>query len=144
MNAAHRVPWRAFRVVPASVIGKTPYASRFGPLSSLSHSPQRPSVSFTCNSLSLTARRSFSVRVALLSREKARARKAAELQLAELQRKAWRHLFKYLAFVGVFGFLQITIFWDTDVDIYEQARYVYGALKRSGRVVGTLAVCINE
>lgn len=139
MSAAHRVPWRAFKVVPASVIGKTPYASRFSPLSSLSHSLQRPPVRFTCNPLSLTARRSFSARVPLLSRQQGRTWKSAGSRRAD-----GRVLLKALAYIGIFGIFELYVFWDLNVYIYEQARHVYGALKRSGRVVGTLAVCINE
>lgn len=139
MSAAHRVPWRALKVVPASVIGKTPYGSRSSTLSSLSYSLQRPPISFTCNPLSFTARRSFSARVPLLSRQQAKTWKSTESRRADR-----RVLLKALAYIGIFGIFELYVFWDLNVYIYEQARHVYGALKRSGRVVGTLAVCINE
>jgi aarF domain-containing kinase len=138
MSAAHRVPWRAFKIDPVTVIGKTSEASTFGSSRSLqSNSLLRPSQRRSAyNALPWASqtnpigRRFFSVKAPLLSKtEQAESREKANTG-------SQRRLVKWLVVAGVIGAGALAF--------SEQAGHAFGAAKRSGRVVGTLAVCINE
>jgi aarF domain-containing kinase len=47
-----------------------------------------------------------------------------------------RNYFKYLVILGLLG--------GGAFAFSDDVKHIYGAVRRSGRVVGTLAVCINE
>ncbi|CAG8082916.1 unnamed protein product [Penicillium olsonii] len=127
MSAAYRVPWRAFKIEPATVIGKTPKATPGSPFAlSGPRSSARPVYS-TSQWSSWAARRSFSAKAPLRSGEQPTSGKATGSQ---------RKLIKWLAIAGVVGIGAVAF--------SEQAGHAFGAAKRSGRVVGTLAVCIND
>lgn len=127
----YRVPWRAFKIEPAPVIGKTSKATTSGSPFSLSSTLSRPSARSLYNippcQSSLALRRAFSAKAPLLSSEQSESGKATGSQ---------RRLIKWLIVAGVVGVGAVTF--------SEQAGHAFGAAKRSGRVVGTLAVCINE
>ncbi|KAJ5339238.1 hypothetical protein N7452_005966 [Penicillium brevicompactum] len=131
MSAVCRVPWRAFKIEPATVIGKTPKATSSGSPFSTSSTLSRPSARSLynvppCQAFS-ASRRAFSAKVPLLSGERPESGKATGSQ---------RRLIKWLVVAGIVGVGAVTF--------SEQAGHAYGAAKRSGRVVGTLAVCIND
>lgn len=123
------MPWRALKVDPATVIGKTPKATLGSPIPT-SNPLLRPSIRSLYNASSrqtaLAARRPFSVSAPHLSAEQGSG-KATGSQ---------RRLVKWLVVAGVLGVGAFAF--------SEQAAHAFGAAKRSGRVVGTLAVCINE
>jgi aarF domain-containing kinase len=134
MTVAHRVPWRASKIDPLAVIGKTTKASTFGSSFVLpSSSLLRPSplcAAYNAPSWASHGRRFFSVKAPLLS--EIGQHQSKEKANAGSQRK----LVKWLIIAGVIGMGAFAF--------SEQAGHVFGAAKRSGRVVGTLAVCINE
>jgi aarF domain-containing kinase len=154
MSAALRVPLRAC-ANPATVIGQS-----FKPSISTSisipagasfhtHSKSALHTSLvTCantvkswgppqnwtNSISATAKRSFASRTSSLLSAEASSLKsnAAEVKSSP----ALRNYAKYLVILGLLG---AGAFAFSD-----NVQHIYGAAQRSGRVVGTLAVCINE
>lgn len=152
MSAALRVPLRAC-ANPATVIGQS-----FKPSISISisagasfytHSksilrtspvsvantvkPWGPRQNWT-NSISSTAKRSFGTRTSsLLSAEASSLRSdAAEVKSSPAQRG-------YVKYLVILSLLGAGAFAFSD-----NVQHIYGAARRSGRVVGTLAVCINE
>ena len=138
MSAAHCVPWRAFKIDPTTVIGKTSKASTFGPSFPLpSNTLLRPSprcaaynAPSRASQTTLAARRSYSVKAPLVSgTEQGESREKTNTG-------SQSRLVKWLVVAGVIGVGAFAF--------SEQAGHAFGAAKRSGRVVGTLAVCINE
>ncbi|KAJ5144001.1 uncharacterized protein N7515_002788 [Penicillium bovifimosum] len=148
MSAVHRVPLRAFKTDPATVIGKTPTASTSGFLSrTVSNSPLRPSPSSTNNVLSRIPLRSlrgstlaassrcFSVKAAPLFPAKTHSL-PKRTQSNINPNGSQRSILKWFIIGSVLGLGAVTF--------SDQARHAYQAAQRSGRVVGALAVCIND
>lgn len=152
MSAALRVPLRAC-ANPATVIGQSfkPSVSTF--TGALFHTHSKPvlrtsPVSCThivkswgarqnwSNSISSTAKRSFATRTSSPPSAEASSlkSKAAEVKASPAQ----RNYVKYLVILGLLGAGAGAFAFSDNV------QHVYGAAQRSGRVVGTLAVCINE
>ncbi|KAJ5811059.1 hypothetical protein N7447_010575 [Penicillium robsamsonii] len=148
MSAALRVPLRAFKIDPATVIGKTsnPSTSRSSFLLT-SNSPLRQSPSSgiinasswgrstsSKGSALATSRRSFSVKASpLLSAEtKSQHKSESKSNLNASQRSA----IKWFLIGSILGLGAVTF--------SDQAQHAFQAAKRSGRVVGALAVCIND
>ncbi|CAI7564288.1 unnamed protein product [Penicillium glandicola] len=148
MSPALRVPLRAFKIDPATVIGKTSKPSTSGSSFLLaSNSPLRQSpssgvintsslnrsVSFQSSTLA-ASRRSFSAKASpLLSAEtKGQHESGNQSNLNASQRSA----IKWFIIGSILGLGAVTF--------SDQAEHAFQAAKRSGRVVGTLAVCIND
>lgn len=139
MSALCRLPLRAF-ASPAAVIGKPPSISAsFHSIAkpSLRSSPSReiitPSWSRHVQRQALSKGRWYSSpSQGGLNAEKISENKTKDSGSSKGQRKA----IKYLVVLSVLG-LGAVVFSD-------QYMHAYRAAARSGRVVGTLAVCINE
>lgn len=136
------MPLRAF-ASPAAVIGKPPFSISGASFPSISKSPLRPSLSREITTRSwnrlkiepkaLVRGRWFSDKPqGTLGAEKNSGNKTRGSGSNQGQRKAIR----YLVVLGVLG-LGAVVFSD-------QYMHAYRAAARSGRVVGALAVCINE
>lgn len=148
MSAAIRVPLRAFKIDPATVIGKTPKPLPSGSSISLtSNSSLRQSPSYgTINGSSwgrsvssqgstlAASRRSFSVKASpLLSAETKSQHKSEN---GPNMSASQRSVIRWFLIGSILGLGAVTF--------SDQAEHAFQAAKRSGRVVGTLAVCINE
>lgn len=146
MSAALRLPWRAIKSDPVTVIGKTSIASTLGSSSRLTaKSPLRssPFVSaagtpswgctrYPSSYISTSSGRCFSTRTStLFSQVQSEGDTRKSGKKGGLNRKVI-----VLAIVGLLGVGAVTLSPD--------AKHAYEAAKRSGRVAGTLAVCINE
>lgn len=147
MSAALRVPLRAFKIDPA-VIGKTSKPLTSGSsflLASESLLRQSPSSglikasswgrSVSPQGSTLAAsRRSFSVKASplLSAKSKSQHKSGSKSKANESQRSA----IKWFLIGSILGLGAVTF--------SDQAQHAFQAAKRSGRVVGTLAVCINE
>lgn len=148
MSAACRVPLRAF-ASPAAVIGQTPKASISGasfhtiarasrrklPVSSANTAQLWASFKYERKSLAAPWGRCFST---------SHRKHGADLGKKSVGNKeqqsgsssSQRGPLKYLIVLGVLG-VGAVVFSD-------EIQHAYRAAARSGRVVGTLAVCINE
>lgn len=84
-------------------------------------------------SISASSKRSLATSSPLLSADAASVKGSAEEVKSSPAR---RNYVKYLVILGLLG---AGAFAFSD-----NVRHIYGAVRRSGRVVGTLAVCINE
>ncbi|KAJ5787270.1 hypothetical protein N7457_002260 [Penicillium paradoxum] len=147
MSAAFRVPWRAFKIDPATVIGKPSKASISGSSFLLaSNSPLQPSSSpgainlsswshaQSSQGLTLATRRCFSMRASpLLSAETESQPKFGKKSNSN---GAQRSALKWFIIGSVLGLGSVTF--------SDQLQHAYEAAKRSGRVAGALAVCIND
>ncbi|KAJ5445145.1 hypothetical protein N7491_001227 [Penicillium cf. griseofulvum] len=147
MSAALRVPLRAFKIDPA-VIGKTSKPSTSGSSFLLaSESPLRQSPSSGLikasswgrlvspqGSTLAASRRSFSVKASplLSAQSKSQHTSGSKSNSNESQRS----VIKWFLIGSIFGLGAVTF--------SDQAQHAFQAAKRSGRVVGTLAVCIND
>ncbi|KAJ5320378.1 hypothetical protein PENANT_c010G07059 [Penicillium antarcticum] len=147
MSAALRLPWRAIKSDPVTVIGKTSIVSTFGSRSRLTATSQLRSSPFASASgaplwgctrvpsslISTTSSgRCFSTRtLTLLSQVQSEAGTKKSGKKGGFRRKV-----VILAIVGLLGVGAVTLSPD--------AKHAYEAAKRSGRVAGTLAVCIND
>lgn len=138
MSALCRLPLRAF-ASPAAVLGKPPSIS--APFHSIAKSSLRPSPSRDVitpwshhveRQALVSGRWYSSSSLGGLEAEKISEKKTGDSSQSKGQRKT----IKYLAVFGVLG-LGAVVFSD-------QYMHAYRAAARSGRVVGTLAVCINE
>jgi aarF domain-containing kinase len=138
MSALCRLPLRAF-ASSAAVLGKPP--SRLAPFHSIAKSSLRPTPSREVittwshhveRQALVSGRWYSSSSLGGLDAEKISEKKTGDSSQSKGQRKA----IKYLAVFGVLG-LGAVVFSD-------QYMHAYRAAARSGRVVGTLAVCIND
>ncbi|KAJ5474639.1 hypothetical protein N7475_004205 [Penicillium sp. IBT 31633x] len=148
MSVARRVPWRAFKIDPAIVIGKPSKASTSAsPFSLASNSLLRPSLSFSgSNTSSWSCLQPSRVSISTASRRFLSAR-ASPLLAAETEgqyksdkksntTRSQRITIKWFIIGSILGLGAVTF--------SDQAQHAYEAAKRSGRVVGALAVCIND
>ncbi|KAJ5570886.1 hypothetical protein N7535_004546 [Penicillium sp. DV-2018c] len=150
MSAVHRVPLRAFKTDPATVIGKTSTASTPGFLSrTVPNSPLRLSPSNANNVLSSSrlqflrargstlaaSRRCFSVKPAPLFPVKSHSL-PKRTQSNINPNGSQRSILKWFIIGSILGLGAVTF--------SDQAQHAYQAAQRSGRVVGALAVCIND
>lgn len=148
MSAALRVPLRAC-ANPATVIGQPLKGSFTASASFHTHSKSvvRNSPFLFGNTvkswsprqnwvkpISPSSQRSFASRTATLLSAEASSLKgnASEVKSSPAQRN-------YVKYLVVLGLLGVGAFAFSD-----NVKHIYGAARRSGRVVGTLAVCINE
>lgn len=144
--SAFRLPLRAL-ANPAPVVRQTPKASIANTSLGLdTRSLLRPSLisgaqvtkpcvswGFVPNSFAGPSRRFFASKTSLLSAEgKSQENSGAGSKPAQSQSKG----LKYLIVLGVLGVVGAVY--------HKEITHGYRAAKRSGRVVGTLAVCINE
>ncbi|KAJ5150697.1 uncharacterized protein N7500_010886 [Penicillium coprophilum] len=148
MSAALRVPLRAFKIDPATVIGKTSKPSTSGSSFVLpSHSPLRQSPSSggikasswgrsasSKGSTLAASRRPFSVKTSPLLYAETKSQHQSENK--SNSNTSQRSAIKWFLIGSVLGLGAVTF--------SDQAQHVFQAAKRSGRVVGTLAVCIND
>lgn len=153
MSAA-QVPLRAFKIHPAKFIGQIPKSSSpsrlpvNGPLRLLSLAEIRSSQPWSVqqnHSASFPALRPFSTSTPLSastgamqakSLRKQKKQSKSESKSTSKPSQSGRNTIKYLVVAGVLG-LGAVVFSD-------QLQHAYRAAERTGRVVGTLAVCINE
>lgn len=148
MSAALRVPLRAFKIDPATVIGKTSKPSTSGSSfllaskSPLQLSPSSGAINASSWGRSVSSqgstlaasRRSFSAKASsLLSMETKSQHKSEN---APSMSASQRSVIKWFLIGSILGLGAVTF--------SDQAEHAFQAAKRSGRVVGTLAVCINE
>lgn len=143
MSAAFRMPLRAF-ASPATAIQQTSRTSIAGSSPFLSSGYSSPilksSVTHTCNrgftkipSQPSSLSRCFSTRTSpLRSADKSTGHDGVKAKTRPSQTKRIV-LLVALGLIGVGA-----VFYS------EEIQHGYGAARRSGRVVGTLAVCINE
>lgn len=144
MSALCRVPWRAL-ANPASIIGQLPKASISG--ASFHSIAKSSSLSHTITARSWN--RSQAERKVLAafwgqrySTSKLDGQFAAEKESLEDKRQAFKSSQsprKGIRYLIVLGVLSVGAFAFSD-----EIQHAYRAAARSGRVVGTLAVCINE
>ncbi|KAJ5081520.1 hypothetical protein NUU61_009784 [Penicillium alfredii] len=147
MSAAFRVPLRAFKLDPATVIGPTPtvsaVASSYRLVSKSLYSSLPSSRALVssravrqCHPTLFAARRHcYSTRSSPLLAAKAQGQQdngQAQSNSSQPRRKA-------VKYVVVGGALAVAA-----VAFSDQGKHAYRAAERSGRVVGTLAVCIND
>ncbi|KAJ6063948.1 hypothetical protein N7499_012628 [Penicillium canescens] len=146
MSAALRLPWRAIKSESVTVIGKTSIASTLGsssrltttvplrslPFVSVAGTPSWDCTRYPSSSISTSSGRCFSTRTSpLLSQVQGEAGTRESGKKGGLRRKI-----VVLAIVGLLGVGAVTL--------SPNAKHAYEAAKRSGRVAGTLAVCIND
>ncbi|KAJ5747823.1 uncharacterized protein N7511_009519 [Penicillium nucicola] len=148
MSAALRLPWRAIKSDQVTVIGKTSIASTFGssscltatstlrssPVAGATGAPSWGRTRFPTDLIpaSSSFSRGFSTRTSpLLSQVQ------SEVGTGKSGTKGgFRRKLAILAIVSLLGVGAVTLSPD--------AKHAYEAAKRSGRVAGTLAVCIND
>ncbi|KAJ5608285.1 hypothetical protein N7537_004904 [Penicillium hordei] len=148
MSAALRVPLRAFKIDPATVIGKTSEPSTSRSLFLLaSNSPLRQSPSSGAINVSSWGRSVSSQGSTLAASRRSFSAKASPLLSAETKSQykseitpnisaSQRSVIKWFLIGSILGLGTVTF--------SDQAEHAFQAAKRSGRVVGTLAVCIND
>lgn len=148
MSAACRVPLRAF-ANPATVIGQTPKASISGAsFHTIAKAPLRKLPVSCANSRQLWSRPKYGPKSLALSWRRCYSstsrkhgaesgkKSAGNQESSSSSSSSQRRPLKYLIALGVLGVGTIVF--------YDEIQHAYRAAARSGRVVGTLAVCINE
>ncbi|KAJ6169524.1 hypothetical protein N7497_002367 [Penicillium chrysogenum] len=148
MSAALRVPLRAFKIDPVTVVGKTSKPStpassfllasnsslRQLPSSGVINAPSWGRSVSSRGSILAASRRSFSVKASPLLSPKTKSQHKSENE--PNMSASQRSMIKWFIIGSILGLGAVTF--------SDQAQHALQAAKRSGRVVGTLAVCINE
>lgn len=148
MRAVPRVPLRAAFASPATHIRQTSTTSissnSFGPIASralcTSYLSRAPSPQFCLRQsheraqLATSSKRSFATTSSHLlpARPSTPENNGSDSNPGQSQRR----VIKYLLLLGILG-VGAVVYSD-------ELKHAYGAARRSGRVGGTLAVCINE